>query len=149
MLKKKMENTLKMLPKKLLKLIKKNKPTPLCKDYKLPKIEVNLFIYDTLIFGNIPFQNDCFLGCILDDSIPTTLAMNYDGYHISIFKGPFMTEKGLYLRGKNSNYNNDLFFYNFETREEAVEWFNNIERLLFNLDRFSIVTMNNTIRSSI
>ena len=97
------------------------------------KLEVELFIYnETFVFGKILKQEGI-------ERTPTgnkqPLASSSNGtYNIRIDDRPAITKNDLYIRGTEEEYDDDVMFYNFFSKEYAEEWLENIKELVQKLN---------------
>lgn len=89
------------------------------------KLKVELFRYETLVFGKILEQDGIERGC--------ERVCGKDGYSIRSIDSPAIGEidgKTLFIRGERYEKDNVPIFSNFDSQSEAIEWCENIKGLI-------------------
>lgn len=89
------------------------------------KLKVELFRYETLVFGKI-LEQDGIARCCGE-------VCEKDGYSICSIDGPAIGEmdrKILFIRGERYESDNVPIFSNFDSQSEAIEWCENIKGLI-------------------
>lgn len=93
---------------------------------KKMKLKVELFRYDTLVFGKILEQ---------DESLREKReVISRSDYEIDSFDGPGINSNTLYIRGRSEKFNDDVIFYNFNSKKAAEAWCKNIKKLIDELN---------------
>lgn len=89
------------------------------------KLKVELFRYETLVFGKILEQDGIERGC--------KKICEKDEYSIRSIDSPAigeMNRKTLFIRGERYEKDNVPIFCNFDSQSEAIEWCENIKGLI-------------------
>lgn len=89
------------------------------------KLKVELFRYETLVFGKILEQDGIERGC--------GEICEKDEYLICSLVGPQIIindKKNLFIRGERCEEDNMPIFCNFDSENEAIEWCKNIKELI-------------------
>ena len=79
----------------------------------MKKLEIELYRYDTLVFGKIIYQDES----IRDD----VKIVEKNGFSIGSFAHPELVENSLYIRGKNDKNDHNIFYYRFSDDEIAIQ----------------------------
>lgn len=89
------------------------------------KLKIELFRYETLVFGKILEQDGIERGC--------EKICEKDEYSIYSIDSPAINEmdrKTLFIRGERYEKDNIPIFQNFDSKSEAIEWCENIKGLI-------------------
>lgn len=89
------------------------------------RLKVELFRYETLVFGKILEQDGIERGC--------EKVCEKDEYSIRSIDSPAISEidrKTLFIRGERYELDNMPIFCNFDSENEAIEWYKNIKELI-------------------
>lgn len=86
------------------------------------RLKVEFFRYETLVFGKILEQDESLRGMEI-------IARN-EKFCIASVHCPDIRNEKLYIRGANEYTDEKIVTYNFDTVEEAKEWWANIKTMI-------------------
>lgn len=90
------------------------------------KLNVELFRYDTLVFGKILEQ---------DESLREKgEVISRSDYEIDSVSSPELRQTRLFIRGAKKCDDNKVMYYNFTTVKDAEAWCENIKKLINKLN---------------
>lgn len=90
------------------------------------KLKVELFRYDTLVFGKILEQDESLRG--------KEEVISRSDYEIDSVSSPEIRQARLLIRGVKKCDDNKVLYYNFTTVKDAEAWCENIKKLIDKLN---------------
>ncbi len=90
------------------------------------KLKVELFRYDTLVFGKILEQDESLRG--------EGEVISRSDYKIGSIGSPEIGQARLFIRGAEEHADNRVMYYNFTTVKDAEAWCENVKKLIDKLN---------------
>ncbi len=90
------------------------------------KLKVELFRYDTLVFGKILEQDESLRG--------KGEVISRSDYKIGSVASPEIGQARLFIRGSEKSNDNKVLYYNFTTVKDAEAWCENVKKLINKLN---------------